>query len=95
MESHLSRLLFAGQQWRHRHRKQTCGHSGGRMDREKSVETYITMCKVDTEGGSGGRGHMYLCGCFLLMYGRSYPLLGKFKKTTEKDKVKNKQCPLI
>ena len=37
---------------------------------------------------------MYLCGCFLLMYGRSYPLLGKFKKTTEKDKVKNKQCPL-
>ena len=20
--------LFAGQQWRHRHRKQTCGHSG-------------------------------------------------------------------
>ena len=20
--------LFAGQQWRHRHREQTCGHSG-------------------------------------------------------------------
>ena len=48
----------------------------------------------DTEGGSGGRGHMYLCGCFLLMYGRSYPLLGKFKKTTEKDKVKNKQSSI-
>ena len=22
--------VFAGQQWRSRHRKQTCGHSGGR-----------------------------------------------------------------
>ena len=21
--------LFAGQQWRHRHREQTCGHRGG------------------------------------------------------------------
>ena len=35
--------LFAGQQWRHRHRKQTCGHSGegeDGVDWENSTETY-------------------------------------------------------
>ena len=24
--------LFSGQQWRYRHREQTCGHSGGRRE---------------------------------------------------------------
>ena len=35
--------LFAGQQWRHRHTEQTCGHSGGReggRNGECSMETY-------------------------------------------------------
>ena len=35
--------LFAGQQWRLRHREQTCGHSGGReggTNGERSMETY-------------------------------------------------------
>ena len=32
--------LFAGQQGRHRHREQTCGHSGGRKkgNRESSID---------------------------------------------------------
>ena len=32
MESRKKALmsLFAGQQWRRRHREQTCGHTGGR-----------------------------------------------------------------
>ena len=28
-------ILFAGQQWTHRHREQACGHSGGRRGREE------------------------------------------------------------
>ena len=27
--------LFAGPQWRHRHREETCGHSKGRRGRDK------------------------------------------------------------
>ena len=30
--------LFAGQQGRHRHREQTCGHSGGRRGWDKLKE---------------------------------------------------------
>ena len=49
--------LFAGQQWRHRHIEQTYGHSaaggGGRgeggMYRESNMETYITICKIDSQ----------------------------------------------
>ena len=43
---------FAGQRWRHRHRKQTCGHSGGGeggTDWENSMETWITVCRVDSQ----------------------------------------------
>ena len=35
--------LFAGQEWRHRHRKQTCGHNGGRRGRDdwkSNIATY-------------------------------------------------------
>ena len=43
--------LFAGQQWRSRHREQTYGHGErggeGEMHGESSMETYITMCKID------------------------------------------------
>ena len=43
--------VFAGQQWRNRHREQTYGHgeSGGEGDMygESNMETYITTCKLD------------------------------------------------
>ena len=46
--------VFAGQQWRNRHREQTYGHGerggGGEMHGESNVETYITMCKIDSQG---------------------------------------------
>ena len=42
--------LTAGQQWRHRHREQTCGHSKGRRGwdrlREQRGNTCITVCKI-------------------------------------------------
>ena len=44
--------LFAGQQWRHRHREQTYGHrERGRESEvyiESNMETYITICKIDS-----------------------------------------------
>ena len=43
--------LFAGQQWRRRHTKQTCGHSGGRRGwdelREYGGSIHINVCKID------------------------------------------------
>ena len=45
--------VFAGQQWRNRHREQTYWHgeSGGEGDMygESNVETYITTCKIDSQ----------------------------------------------
>ena len=47
------RNLFAGQQWSNRHREQTCGHGGrggeGEMYGESNMETYITICKIDSQ----------------------------------------------
>ena len=44
--------LFAGQQWRNRHREQTYGHreagGEGEMYGESNTETYITICKIDS-----------------------------------------------
>ena len=44
--------LFAGQQWRNR--EETYGHGErggeGEMFGESSMETYITMCKIDSQG---------------------------------------------
>ena len=44
--------LFAGQQWRNRHREQTYGHGErggeGEMYGESNMETYITVCKLDS-----------------------------------------------
>ena len=43
--------LFAGQQWRNRHREQTYGHGerggGGEMYGKSKMETYTTICKID------------------------------------------------
>ena len=45
--------LFAGQQWKKRHREQTYGHgkSGdeGEMYGKSNMETYITICKIDSQ----------------------------------------------
>ena len=44
--------LFAGQQWRNRHREQTYGHGEtggeGEMYGESNMETFITICKIDS-----------------------------------------------
>ena len=46
--------LFVGQQWRNRYREQTYGHGErggeGEMFGESNKETYITMCKIDSQG---------------------------------------------
>ena len=45
--------LFSGQQWRNRHREQTYGHGErggeGEMYGKSNMETYITMCKTDSQ----------------------------------------------
>ena len=45
--------LFTGQQWRNRHREQTYGHGEGggegEMYGKSNRETYITLCKTDTQ----------------------------------------------
>ena len=45
--------LFSRQQWRNRHREQTYGHrergGEGEMNGERNMETYITMCKIDSQ----------------------------------------------
>ena len=43
--------LFAGQQWRNRHREQTYGHGErggqGEICGENNMENYITICEID------------------------------------------------
>ena len=45
--------LFAGQQWRQRHREQTYGHGGqegeGEMYEKSNMGAYITICKADCQ----------------------------------------------
>ena len=45
--------LFTQQQWRNRHREQTYGHGDrggeGEMYGESNMETYITICKIDSQ----------------------------------------------
>ena len=45
--------LFTGQQWRNRHREQTYGHGErgkeGEMYGKNNMETYITICKIDSQ----------------------------------------------
>ena len=45
--------LFTGQQWRNRHREQTYGHGQrggeGEMYGKSNLETYITICKTDSQ----------------------------------------------
>ena len=51
--------VFARHQWRNRHREQTYGHTGGEegegeMCGESNVETYNTICKIDSQGTQTG-----------------------------------------
>ena len=56
--------LFTGQQWRNRHRDSTYGDRGGdaKMYRKSNMETYITVCKIDSNenllygSGNSSRG---------------------------------------
>ena len=45
--------LFAGQQWRNRHGEQTYGHGQrggeGELYGESNMETYVTVCKIDSQ----------------------------------------------
>ena len=45
--------LFTGQQWRNRHREQTYRHGKrggkGELNRKSNMETYITICKIDSQ----------------------------------------------
>ena len=45
--------LLTGQQWRNRHREQTYGHGErggeGEMHGKSNMETYITICKIDSQ----------------------------------------------
>ena len=53
--------LFTGQQWRNRHREWSYGHgkrgAEGEIYGKSNMETYITICKIDSQGnllyGSG------------------------------------------
>ena len=53
MESRKIKNSFTGQQWRNRHRKQTYEHGerGGEGERygKSNMETYITICKIDSQ----------------------------------------------
>ena len=45
--------LFTGQQWRNRNKEQTDGHGergrAGEMYGKSNMETYITICKIDSQ----------------------------------------------
>ena len=45
--------LFTVQQWRNRHREQTYGHGEregeGEMYGKSNMETFITICKIDSQ----------------------------------------------
>ena len=45
--------LFVGQHWRNRHRELAYGHGErggeGEMYGKSNMETYITMCKIDSQ----------------------------------------------
>ena len=47
------KTLFTGQQWRNRHREYAYGHGEregeGEMYGKSNMETYITICKIDSQ----------------------------------------------
>ena len=59
--------LFAGQQWRHRHREQIYRHSwegDSGTNWESSIETHFTTCKMNSRGSllcDSGSSNLVLC----------------------------------
>ena len=53
LEKMIPKNLFAGQQWRNRHREQTYGHGErggeGKLYGKSNLETYITICEIDSQ----------------------------------------------
>ena len=53
IKSIFKKSLFAGQQWRNRHREMTYGNGDrgreGDMYGKSNMETFITVCKIDTQ----------------------------------------------
>ena len=47
--------LFAGHQWRHTHREQTCGHGGGKV-KVGSMQRITSACNVGDAGSTPGSG---------------------------------------
>ena len=49
----LLKNLFTGQQWKNRHREQNYGHGKrggeGKMSGKNNMETYINICKIDSQ----------------------------------------------
>ena len=62
LEKMVLKNLFTGQQWRNRHREQNYGHGErggeGKMYGESSMETYITICKIDSQWEFGWKKKM-------------------------------------
>ena len=71
--------LFARQQWRNRCREQTYGHGerGGKDETygESNMETYITICKIDSQREFSVQGL-----CINLGGGMGREMGGKFTK---------------
>ena len=57
----LLKNLFTGQQQRNRHRKYIYGHGEregkGEMYGKSNMETYITICKIDSQWELSGSGN--------------------------------------
>ena len=55
--------LFTEQQWRNRHKEQTYGHGERRKEGEmygkSNMETYITICKIDSQWEFAQTGALY------------------------------------
>ena len=72
--------LFAGQQWRNRHREQTYRHGErggkGEMYGKSNMETYITICKIDSQWEFAVwlrklKQSLQECWCFIISIGFS------------------------
>ena len=59
----LLKNLLTGKQWRNRSGEQTCRHGErgeeGEMYGESNMETYITICKIDSQWEFAQTGALY------------------------------------
>ena len=73
--------LFVRQQWRCRHRKQTCGHKRMCNEwREYHDNIYTTICKIDSQWDLlYGSGSWNLCSVTTYWGGMEWEVGGRFK----------------